>query len=137
MRGIGEEVTPVSDLPSLDAVLVNPGVPVATPAVFARLARRDNPAMPDPLPSWPDAAACIRWLATQRNDLEAPATALCPEIGTVLGRLRTSDGCKLARMSGSGATCFGLYPDEVTATASAARIAAEHPGWWVAATRLS
>lgn len=137
MRGIGEEVTPVADLPALDAVLVNPGVPVATPAVFARLARRDNPAMPDPLPSWPDAAAFIRWLATQRNDLEAPAAALCPEIGAVLGRLRTSDGCQLARMSGSGATCVGLYPDRVTAKAAAARIAAEHPGWWVAATRLS
>ncbi|MGX0901763.1 4-diphosphocytidyl-2-C-methyl-D-erythritol kinase [Roseovarius sp. MBR-79] len=137
MRGIGGEVTPVAELPALDAVLVNPGVPVATPAVFDRLARRDNPAMPDPLPSWPDAAACIRWLATQRNDLEAPATALCPETGTVLERLQESDGCQLARMSGSGATCFGLYPDRTAATAAAARIAAAHPGWWVQAARLN
>ncbi|PKQ12722.1 MAG: 4-(cytidine 5'-diphospho)-2-C-methyl-D-erythritol kinase [Alphaproteobacteria bacterium HGW-Alphaproteobacteria-1] len=137
MRGIGEDVTSATGLPALKAVLVNPGLPVATPAVFARLDRRDNPAMPATLPHWPDAAACIRWLATQRNELEAPAAALCPEIGAVLDRLRESDGCALARMSGSGATCFGLYLDAVTAAAAAAQIAAQYPGWWVRATRLS
>ncbi|MBE0452804.1 4-(cytidine 5'-diphospho)-2-C-methyl-D-erythritol kinase [Roseovarius autotrophicus] len=137
MRGIGEQVAPVGGLPVLDAVLVNPGVPVATPQVFARLARRDNPAMPETLPPWPDAAACIRWLGTQRNDLETPAAALCPEIVAVLARLRASEGCALARMSGSGATCFGLYPDAGAAQAAAARIAAENCGWWVAATQLS
>lgn len=137
MRGIGEEVRPVADLPALDAVLVNPGLPVATPAVFAALARRDNPPMPDPLPRWPDAAALIGWLGQQRNDLEGPAAAACPAIGTVLEALRQSGGCALARMSGSGATCFGLFPDASQADAAAARIAARHPGWWVAATRLS
>lgn len=137
MRGIGETVELLPTLPALDAVLVNPGLPVATPAVFARLARRDNPAMPDRLPRWPDAAACIRWLATQRNDLEAPALALCPDIGVTLTALRESAGCALARMSGSGATCFGLYPDAARARRAAEKIAAAHPGWWVVATRLS
>ena len=137
MRGIGEEVAPVEGLPGLDAVLVNPGLPVATPAVFARLAQRDNPAMPASLPRWRDAADCARWLGTQRNDLEAPAQALCPQISAALARLRESAGCALARMSGSGATCFGLYPSRPAAEAAAASIAAQHPGWWVAPTRFS
>ena len=136
MRGIGEDVTQVAGLPGLDAVLVNPRVPVATPAVFARLERRDAPPMPETLPRWPAASDCARWLAKQRNDLEAPARALCPEIGTVLDRLRATGSCTLARMSGSGATCFGLYPDSDMAGRAAARIAAERPDWWVRATRL-
>lgn len=136
MRGIGEAVEPVDGLPPLDAVLVNPRVPVATPGVFARLDRRENAGMPETLPRWRDGAECARWLATQRNDLEAPAQALCPGIGAVLESLRASGGCMLARMSGSGATCFGLCPDAATARAEAARIAAARPDWWVVATRL-
>jgi len=137
IRGIGEDVTPIAEFPALDAVLVNPGLSVATPAVFARLIRRDNPAMPATLPAWPDAAACIGWLAAQRNDLEEPAAALCPEIGATFAALRDSAGCAFARMSGSGATCFGLYPDAAMAAAAAAQIAAQHPGWWVRPVRLS
>ena len=137
MRGIGEDVAAVDGLPALDAVLVNPRVPVATPAVFARLERRENAGMPAVLPRWRDAADCAHWLAAQRNDLEAPARALCPEIGAVLEALRAGGGCTLARMSGSGATCFGLCPDAGTARAEAARIAAARPDWWVVATRLS
>ena len=123
MRGIGEEATPVDGLPVLDAVLVNPGVPVATPDVFARLEHRDNPMMPASLPRWSDAAEFTRWLAAQRNDLEAPARTLCPGIGAVLAALHASEGCALARMSGSGATCFGIYPDSDTARRAADRIA--------------
>jgi 4-diphosphocytidyl-2-C-methyl-D-erythritol kinase len=136
MRGIGEDVAPVAGLPMLDAVLVNPRLPVATPDVFARLERRDTAAMPEALPGWRDAGDCARWLATQRNDLEAPAQALCPEIGVVLERLRATEGCALARMSGSGATCFGIYPDSGAAARAAARIAEARPDWWVVATRL-
>jgi 4-diphosphocytidyl-2-C-methyl-D-erythritol kinase len=136
MRGIGEDVAAVGGVPALDAVLVNPRVPVATPAVFARLERRENAGLPEVLPRWRDAAACARWLETQRNDLEAPARALCPEIGAVLDALRAGGGCRLARMSGSGATCFGLCPDAPTARAEAARIEGERPDWWVVATRL-
>jgi len=136
MRGIGEDVRPVEDLPSLDAVLVNPGVPVATPQVFARLDQAENATMPDPLPRWPDAASCIRWLGAQRNDLEAPARAICPGIDAALAHLRATDACALARMSGSGATCFGLYPDRAAAQTAAARLAEERPDWWIVATRL-
>jgi len=136
MRGIGEDVGPVEGLPSLDAVLVNPGVPVATPQVFARLNHAENPPMPEPLPDRPDAAACIHWLAEQRNDLEAPARAICPGIDSTLAHLRATDGCALARMSGSGATCFGLYPSGTMARRAAGRIAEARPDWWVVATRL-
>jgi len=136
MRGIGETVEPVDALPAIDAVLVNPRVPVATPEVFARLERRENAGLPLALPRWRDAADCALWLASQRNDLEAPARALCPRIGAVLEGLRATRGCALARMSGSGATCFGLYPDATAARQAAARIAAERPDWWVVATRL-
>ncbi len=133
MQGIGGELSPVPALPPAWLVLVNPGVAVPTPEVFRRLARRDNPPMPDPLPHWHDTADLARWLARQRNDLEAPAQAIAPVIGTVLARLAATPGCALARMSGSGATCFGLYANEAAARQAAAPIAAENPGWWLAA----
>ena len=133
MQGIGGELSPVPALPPCWLVLVNPGVAVPTPEVFRRLARRDNPPMPDPLPHWRDTADLAQWLAGQRNDLEAPARAIAPVIETVLARLAATPGCALARMSGSGATCFGLYGEEAAARQAAAAIAAESPGWWLAA----
>jgi 4-diphosphocytidyl-2-C-methyl-D-erythritol kinase len=137
MRGIGEVIAPVAGLPPLDAVLVNPGVPVSTPAIFRRLEKRDNPAMPEDLPAWPDAAALIDWLRTQRNDLQAPAVAEAAVVADVLREIEATQGCGLARMSGSGATCFGLYPDAGQATGAARAIGAVRPGWWVRAVRLS
>ncbi|WP_371060622.1 4-(cytidine 5'-diphospho)-2-C-methyl-D-erythritol kinase [Rhodosalinus sp. 5P4] len=134
MRGIGETVEPVAALPALAAVLVNPGVSLSTPEVFARLAQRENPPLPTPLPRWADAAALVRWLSAQRNDLEAPARALAPVVGEVLAALSASPGCALARMSGSGATCFGLFPDREGAETAAAALA--RPGWWVRAVTL-
>ena len=133
MQGIGGELSPVPALPPCWLVLVNPGVAVPTPEVFRRLTRRDNPPMPDPLPHWRDTADLAQWLAGQRNDLEAPAQAIAPVIRTVLARLAATPGCALARMSGSGATCFGLYGDEAAARQAAGAIAAENPGWWLAA----
>ncbi len=135
-RGIGEEMAALAGLPEMAAVLVNPRVPVATPDVFAALACRENAPMPCDLPRWPDARALAGWLATQRNDLEAPALAVAPVVGCVLEALGGQDGCLLARMSGSGATCFGLFADVETAGAAAARLAAARPGWWVAPTTL-
>ncbi|MBZ4021252.1 4-(cytidine 5'-diphospho)-2-C-methyl-D-erythritol kinase [Rhodobacter sp. TJ_12] len=129
-EGIGEELTPVA-LPPLPAVLVNPRVEVSTPAVFKALAAKDNPAM-EPIPAFADAAACIDWLARQRNDLQAPAEALAPVIATVLAALSALPGCKLARMSGSGATCFGLFESDAAAQAAQAHLAAMQPGWWSA-----
>ncbi|MFU8778292.1 MAG: 4-(cytidine 5'-diphospho)-2-C-methyl-D-erythritol kinase [Roseovarius sp.] len=137
MRGIGEDVTPVDGLPILDAVLVNPGVPVSTPAIFRRLLSRDNPAMSEELPPWPDAEALIAWLATQRNDLQDAAIAEEPVVADVLREIVATPGCALARMSGSGATCYGLYPDAATAKGAAQALSTARPGWWVRATRLS
>jgi 4-diphosphocytidyl-2-C-methyl-D-erythritol kinase len=133
--GIGAELAPVAGLPRLPMVLVNPGVAVSTPAVFRALARRDNPGLP-PLPAgFADAAALADWLGATRNDLEAPAIALNPEIADALAVLRGPGGCLLARMSGSGATVFGLFPDDASAAQAAGRIAATRPDWWVVATQ--
>lgn len=129
--GIGEKLEFVS-LPPLPAVLVNPRVPVPTGQVFKRLESRENPAMPEALPDFPDAAALIGWLAAQRNDLESPAIADTPEIPRVLDALRSIEGCALARMSGSGATCFGLFPDLDAGNAAAEALRRAHPDWWIA-----
>ncbi|WP_294606438.1 4-(cytidine 5'-diphospho)-2-C-methyl-D-erythritol kinase [uncultured Roseovarius sp.] len=137
MRGIGEDVIPLAGVPPLHAILVNPRVPVATPTVFAGLEQRDNPAMPDPLPEWSEPADFIAWLATQRNDLQGPAIAAEPIIAEVLDTLLDTPGCQLARMSGSGATCFGLYDSDEHAAAAAGRLAEDCPGWWVRATCLN
>lgn len=135
MEGIGERVTPVDDLPPLHAVLVNPGVAVSTAAIFRGLARKDNPPMPAVLPGWSDAAALALWLAGQRNDMQAAAVAEAPVVGQVIAAIAATDGCLLARMSGSGATCFGLYADAERAGLATASLA--RPGWWVRAVRLN
>lgn len=132
MGGIGERLDPVPALPEAGLVLVNPGTGVSTPAVFKALAQRNNPPLPDPGP-WADAAALAAWLRQTRNDLEAPARALVPEIGAVLGAISTAPGCLLARMSGSGATCFGLFADRASAARAAQAIGGQNPGWWVKA----
>ena len=135
MRGIGEDVAPVKGLPVLHAVLVNPGVSVSTAVIFRSLARKDNPAMPDDLPRWADAGDLSAWLQGQRTDMQAAAVAAAPVIGDVIAAIGGTAGCLLARMSGSGATCFGLYPDAARAQAAAEALA--RPGWWVRAARLS
>ena len=131
MQGIGERLSSLPPLPPLHLCLANPGVPVSTPDTFRALTSPDNAPLP-PLPEMPDAAAVGRWLATARNDLEPPARALHPAIGTVLAALADTDGCLVARMSGSGATCFGLYATAAEAGSAAAALSGGHPGWWVA-----
>lgn len=133
--GIGEEITYV-DIPTLPALLVNPRTPVSTARVFARLARRDNPKMPGNLPSARDVPGVVQWLSEQRNDLEPAALEEAPVIADVLAMLRTSPGCGLARTSGSGATCFGLFDDEQLARDAGVRIAALQPDWWLASGQL-
>lgn len=137
MTGIGERLSPLDALATLWAVLVNPGVPVATPAVFAALTRKENPAMPRDLPQFSSAQALIRWLAEMRNDLQTPAIALQPRIGTVLRDLSRLTGVGLCRMSGSGATCFGLFEDQELAQGAARDLVRSHPDWWVRACLLS
>ncbi len=132
-RGIGEEIVAVEGWPALPLVVVWPGEGVSTAEAFNALLRRDNPP-----PADPPAAAMPReiadWLAECRNDLEEPALRLAPKIGAVLARLRATRGCLVARMSGSGSACFGLYAEAWEAEAAAAEIAASRPDWWVRVT---
>lgn len=132
MAGIGDVLERLPPLPTIWLVLANPGVAVSTPAIFAALARRDNPPLPD-LPDLPTPRALADYLTTCRNDLETPARALQPVISTVLDTLAAQPDCLLARMSGSGATCFGLFAEEAGARAAAEAVAGAQPGWWVAA----
>lgn len=137
MRGFGEDVTPVEGLPPLFAVLANPGVDVPTPAVFKALESKDNAPMPKKLPRWKTTEALIAWLATQRNDLEAPAIASAPVIADVLKQLSALPGAELARMSGSGATCFALFETRETAEAGAKALRETYPNWWITPCALS
>ncbi|MDD2868221.1 4-(cytidine 5'-diphospho)-2-C-methyl-D-erythritol kinase [Neomegalonema sp.] len=131
MRGIGEDLTPFAP-PAGALVLVNPGAGLSTPEVFRLLETRENPPLPEP-PSGLDAAGLALWLREKtRNDLEAPALARLPVVGEVLAALRAT-GAPLARMSGSGATCFGLFPDLAGAERAARTLRAKAPrGWWIA-----
>jgi 4-diphosphocytidyl-2-C-methyl-D-erythritol kinase len=132
MRGIGERLTPVA-FPDFWLVLVNPGVPLSTAAVFGVLASRDNAPLPEPPVAFRGAGALADWLALARNDLEAPACTIEPRIRSVLDALAARPGCRLARMSGSGASCFGLFAREVEARAAGAALRCAEPAWWVAA----
>ena len=136
MQGIGEAITPLTPLPAFWMVLANPRVEVPTPQVFRALEQRENSPMPASLPLWDDAAALFVFLADQRNDLQAAACQIAPEIGEVLTALGATPGCALARMSGSGATCFGLYARQDDAERAARELQAAHPEWWVVATGL-
>jgi 4-diphosphocytidyl-2-C-methyl-D-erythritol kinase len=139
MRGIGETLSAPVALPPLPAMLVNPGVTLATREVFAGW----KPSVADGSAVELDAVAglatrdkLLQFLATRSNDLEAPATALRPVIADVLGALRALSGCALARMSGSGATCFALFATATTAREAAKILRRKFPLWWVKATTL-
>jgi 4-diphosphocytidyl-2-C-methyl-D-erythritol kinase len=135
MRGIGDILSDPLDLPRLFALLVNPGVAVATADVCAALtsppAGQNGPAA---LPE--GGAALLAEIAGGRNDLEAPAIELEPAIADALAVLRKLPGCRLARMSGSGATCFGLFDSSRAASAAARTLRVAYPAWWVRATVL-
>jgi len=136
MSGRGERFASVEDFPQLDAVLVNAGKPVSSAEVYARLENRrgvGNVSRPAGIRT---AAALKFYLDGTGNDLEAPARLLCPVVGEQIEALKKS-GAIIARMSGSGATCFGIYPDDVSARRGADVIFAEHPNWWVRATALN
>ncbi len=141
MRGIGEIIDNWTHAPSLHAVLVNPRVGVSTAGIFRHLGlvpgSTANAAMPDRFAEVADIAAALSWLAECRNDLEPAACHLEPVIGDVLSALSQLPGCRLSRMSGSGATCFGLF-DEATGAAEAAEtLAGQNPEWWVTPTALA
>ena len=138
MRGIGELLSAPLDLPPLPAVLVNPGVAVPTKAVFAQWHTAGAAAAPpaiDAVATLTSRDALLEFLDTQSNDLERPAIAIAPVIGDVLAALRALPGCRLARMSGSGATCFGLFsPPPPRGRRQGLRGKYRH--WWVRAGTL-
>lgn len=128
MRGIGDRLEPLAQLPALHLVLVNPGFPLATAAVFkalraATFAHRGTDVAPAPT---------LAWLRACRNDLETPARELLPVIGEMLTLLAAEPGCGFARMSGSGPTCFGAFASRAAAETARQRMAHRHPRWWVA-----
>ena len=137
MEGIGEVLTPVKGWPKLPAVLVNAGRPVPTGAVFKALKTRENPPLPEGIPTPSTLPGAISWLGLLRNDLEHPAGIVVPEIRDVIAALAALDGCGLARMSGSGGTCFGLFESFGAAAYAASELQKAQPDWWVRATRLS
>ena len=145
MTGVGEGLMPLN-LPKLPCVMVNPRVPVATKDVFKALGLRNGELLVGATdviesPSWPDGGASVGdWveaLSIVPNDLEAPAMRIQPVIGEVLSALRSGDGMLLARMSGSGATCFAIFADGTKAHAASDTIRRDHPAWWVHAGVLS
>ncbi len=127
MRGIGERIDLLTDLAPMPAVLVNPRREVATAQVFAKLALKPGDKAFAGLEEGADPASC-------RNDLSPPALAMAPVIGEVIAALQNKPGLRFARMSGSGATCFGIFTSNAAAEAAARDIAAAYPGWWVMPT---
>jgi len=145
MAGVGETLMPLS-LPKLPCVMINPRVPVATKDVFSALGLRNGELLVGAsdvieAPAWPEAGASIAdWvevLSGVANDLEAPALRIQPAISEVLAALRSVDGVLLARMSGSGATCFAIFADSAAAQRAAQTVLRDHPAWWVHAGELS
>jgi 4-diphosphocytidyl-2-C-methyl-D-erythritol kinase len=146
--GIGERITPAPELPCAGILFVNPRVALPTAAVFAALGfPRDKSRGAErsgafgtagrfaPMPA--DAGGLAEALASRRNDLLEAAISLAPAIGAVLARLNALPGTLLARMSGSGATCFALFADRAAAARAGAALAAAEPGWWCAAASLA
>lgn len=139
MRGVGEKLSAPLSLPPLFAVLVNPGFPLATKDVFRALGltpgERCGRPGDDAVPADPD--GFYEYLADNGNDLEAPAISLAPAVGDLLDALRRLSGCRLARMSGSGSTCFALFDDPHEAADAALALGPKHPDWWVQASALA
>ena len=145
MTGVGETLLPLS-VPKMPCVMVNPCVPVATRDVFAALGLRHGDLLVGAsdmmrAAAWPEPGASVEdWveaLAAGANDLEAPAIRIQPVIGAVLSALSASNGAWLARMSGSGATCFAIYENTAEAQRAAQKIRLDHPQWWVHSGVLS
>jgi 4-diphosphocytidyl-2-C-methyl-D-erythritol kinase len=145
MTGVGDTLLPLS-LPIMPCVLVNPRVPVATRDVFKALGLRNGELLVGATDviratAWPEKGASVEdWvesLAAGSNDLEAPATRIQPVIGEVIAALSATNGAWLARMSGSGATCFAIFENTADAQRAAKKIQIDHPQWWVHAGVLS
>ena len=139
IAGRGEIVSPVQGFPACGVVLANPGEPLATAEVYGAL--RAAPLLMEPEAAAPlDFAGAfeslIAYAAQRGNDLEPAAINLCPEIAAVLARLRALEGARLARLSGSGPTCFALFASALEAHRAAGALAEAEPSWWIAASTL-
>ena len=140
ISGRGEMVEPVAGFPSCGVLLANPGRPLATEAVYAALGA--EPLAPPPRPRSErldfddDFEALLAYVTPRSNDLERPAAQLVPEIRDVLAALLALDGVRLVRLSGSGPTCIALFASESDAKRAGARLVAEFPKWWIAASAL-
>ena len=130
IRGIGERIQPIN-MPSQPIVLCNSGVSVSTPEVFSKLHQKKNAALPLSCKNldWPE---CLNKM---RNDLTKPAIGVAPSICTTIEMLENSRGCQIARMSGSGATCYGLFTSSAEAVLAANMIRDRYPKWWVISTK--
>jgi 4-diphosphocytidyl-2-C-methyl-D-erythritol kinase len=139
MSGIGEILSEPLALPPLAAILVNPGAALATKLVFAGWTPAAEPSAPFDRAAMAKAASprqFLEFMLTQANDLEASAIKIAPVIADVRTSLRALSGCRLARMSGSGSTCFGLFSSVAEMTKAASILRAQHPDWWISETRL-
>jgi 4-diphosphocytidyl-2-C-methyl-D-erythritol kinase len=145
MTGVGDTLVALN-LPKMPCVMVNPRLPVATKDVFQALGLRNGELLVGATDvfrgtAWPEDGASLEdWvevLAAGSNDLEAPAARIQPVIGKVLAALNATNGAWLARMSGSGATCFAIYENTAEAQRAAQKLQGDHPGWWVHAGVLS
>ena len=137
LQGIGDVLSEIPALPALDILLVNSRVSLATPQVFAALASRRNSPLDRDLPQWDNPHDFCDWLAGTRNDLLEPAIELDPQIGIALELIRETD-CLFAGMSGSGGTCFGLYPpNRGQAKAAQSYVQAKQSGWWCQSGKIS
>jgi 4-diphosphocytidyl-2-C-methyl-D-erythritol kinase len=133
MGGVGEQLQPLVAMPRFWLVLANPSQPLLTADVYRALTPPFSPTIATP-PGWKNRADCLAFLRDTRNDLLAPALSLMPEIATVLAALEAQPGCVLARLSGSGPTCFGLFTEEEAAARASAALAGLHSGWWIQLT---
>jgi 4-diphosphocytidyl-2-C-methyl-D-erythritol kinase len=138
MGGIGEKISKAGPLPLCSLVLVNSGVAISTPAVFkAQVQAQSRFSKPGRFDYAPEnVSELVSILKSRHNDLNQAAQRLCPEISQVLGALKASQGALMARMSGSGATCFALFADPSDATMATLDLVRRHPEWWVRAGSL-
>jgi 4-diphosphocytidyl-2-C-methyl-D-erythritol kinase len=135
VQGIGEQIAPLPSLPAIPAVLVHPNVPAPTALVFSRFeaAFKNTVTLPDPFET---CAQMISLLNTTENDLYRPACSINPAIAEVITAIEQTTACLLARMSGSGSSCFGLYAHEKEALQAAEKLRKQHPDWWIQSTWL-
>lgn len=137
MEGIGEIITPYHGLPALPVILINPLIPCPTKNVFGRFNGQFTPLPAVLPPAFANVQEFTGFIQAEcRNDLQPPAIEAVPEIKNILAALEKTENCMLARLSGSGATCFGIYPTPQSAASTARILQENHKNWWIKAGTL-